>query len=256
MCAPVFNIKTIKIEKVKAVLNSKVISFDSIDSTNDFLRRNWRKLNNFTICWALTQTKGKGRNGRSWFSPKGGLWFSILFKPRKIFSDVNLYTKISSIALCKFFEKLNLEPIIKWPNDIYIKRKKIAGILTETIFGESNVAVIVGIGVNINNDIPSELRDKAVSLKQITDREYNLHITLRKIVGYIFRIYNLRSKKTGIATIIKMWKKRLFPKEGEEIKVMLNDEIHKVKVLKIFENYIEVLNDKRILKINSGEITE
>ena len=57
-----------------------------------------------------------------------------------------------------------------------------------------------------------------------------------------------------IYSIIKMWKKRLFPKEGEEIKVMLNDEIHKVKVLKIFENYIEVLNDKRILKINSGEI--
>lgn len=235
-------------------MNPKIISFDSIDSTNDFLKRNWEKLNNFTVCWALTQTKGRGRNGRNWFSPKGGLWFSILFKPKKVFSDINLYTKISSVALCRFFEKLNLEPFIKWPNDVYIEKKKISGVLTETVISKSQKAIIVGIGVNINNDIPQELKEKAISLKQLTGKEYNLHIVLRRIIGNISRLYNLRSKKTGIATITKMWKKRLFPKEGEEIKILLDEKVHRVKVLKILENYIEVIDDGKILKISSGEI--
>jgi len=167
-----------------------------------------------------------------------------------------MYTKISSIGLCRFFESMNLEPIIKWPNDIYINKKKIAGILTEAIVSESSTAVIVGIGINVNNDIPPELFDRAISLKQITNREYTLHKLLRRILGHIMRIYNLRSRQTGIATIVKMWKKRLFPKEGMKIKVLINDKELMTNVLNIFEDYIEVLDEKtgRVLKVRSGEI--
>lgn len=237
-------------------MNLEILSYDSIDSTNDFLKRNWKRLNNLTVCWALTQTKGRGRNARNWFSPEGGLWFSILFKPRKVFSDINLYTKISSVGLCRFFENMNLEAIIKWPNDIYINKKKIAGILTEIVGNESSTAIIVGIGININNDIPSELSNKAISLRQITHRKYKLHRLLKRILGHIIRIYNLRSKQTGVATIVKMWKRRLFPKEGMKIRVLINDKEFVVRVLNILEDHIEVLNEEteKILKVRSGEI--
>lgn len=142
-----------------------------LDSTNEEIKR--RVLDGaahgLTIL-AEQQTKGKGRLGRNFYSPAGtGIYMSILIKPELEGSDAVLITTATSVAVCRGIRKvLGLEPQIKWVNDIYLRDKKICGILTEAIsdFEMGRIdSVIVGIGINYStDDFPEELKERAGSL--------------------------------------------------------------------------------------------
>lgn len=150
-----------------------------IDSTNEFLKRNYKSFHDGAIVVAIKQTAGKGRMGRSWYSPEGGLWYSVLFKP-KIHINLHVYTKIFSIAIVEVLRKLKIKAYIKWPNDIYYNGKKLCGILSEAVsVNDRVVAIIVGIGLNVNNDIPEELKNVAVSIKDILRKKSKDYIPFR-----------------------------------------------------------------------------
>ena len=115
------------------VFGKRAYYFDTIDSTQNFaasIAKNSRE--NGTIIVSKKQTSGKGRLGRKWISPSGGLWFSIILHPKFDVSLVTLFPLASSLALAYAIEKtLGKKPELKWPNDVTLNRKKVAGMLVD-----------------------------------------------------------------------------------------------------------------------------
>ncbi|MGC9771083.1 biotin--[acetyl-CoA-carboxylase] ligase [Fervidobacterium islandicum] len=211
-----------------------------VDSTNEFLKRNYKSFHDGAIVVAIKQTAGKGRMGRTWYSPEGGLWYSVLFKP-KVHLNLHVYTKIFSIAIVEVLRKLKVKAYIKWPNDIYYNGKKVAGILSEAVsVNDRVIAIIVGIGINVNNDIPEDLKDVAISLKDILKKKVKITYLLDTVNKHAWNL--LITYRNETENITKLWKKYLVPKEGDKLKVKVDDQIVEGTVLKIGDDtlYIDV----------------
>jgi len=129
---------------------------------------------------AEKQNAGRGRNGRSWISRQGGLFFSVLERPRLAIADYSLYSLMMQIAVVRCISLIcGKKAYLRWPNDIYINRRKIAGVTTE-IAGEGDLIAWLtgGIGVNVNNLIPSA---KATSCAEVIGH----HISRREVLNDI-----------------------------------------------------------------------
>ena len=124
-----------------------IIELDVIDSTNNYIRKNLDKLDNYSLVIAKHQTKGKGRITRSWYDDKNSLTSSILIKDVK--GDPRRLSLIASYAIFKALKELDLDVLIKWPNDIFLNGKKLCGILIETIITDK-IDAIIGFGINTN----------------------------------------------------------------------------------------------------------
>ena len=146
--------------------------FQETTSTNDIVERLARDgAKEGAVVFAESQTKGRGRLGRKWLSPaKKGLWFSALLRPRLRPQDTTQLTVMAATALRRAIaSQTQLKVEIKWPNDILVRGRKVAGILTELNAEVDQVKyVILGIGVDVNQSLgefPAELRKVASSLK-------------------------------------------------------------------------------------------
>ena len=158
------------------------------------------------IIVAETQTKGRGRFARKWYSAKGGLWMSILLKPKNV-ANMQYLTIAAAIAVVKSIKKIaKLKTNIKWPNDVHYKGRKLCGILTEGVFGKNNY-LIVGIGLNVNqNNFPDEIKNTATSLKIIKNKRFSIKKKISSIVNEFFIFYNNYYNKNKLKNILKMWK--------------------------------------------------
>ncbi len=136
------------------IIGKQAYYFDSIDSTqNQALKMADDATNNGSIIVAAKQTGGRGRSGRKWVSPKGGVWISIILQPRFDISITTLFPIASALALSIAIEKtFSIKPELKWPNDITIKGKKVAGMLVDVAL-ESNKIESLVLGVGINFDV-------------------------------------------------------------------------------------------------------
>ena len=138
--------------------NNNIIWLDTIDSTNDEAKRRIHLLNHLSVIAAYQQTSGRGQRGNTWSSEPGkNLTFSIIIKYGKegyhsiIPSNQFIINMIASIAVLDFLYKYNIQAAIKWPNDIYVNEKKIAGILIEHTLQDNSLGYsIIGIGINVN----------------------------------------------------------------------------------------------------------
>ena len=148
--------------------------YDELPSTNQRAKELLPAVDEGAVILAEMQTAGRGRLGRSWFSPPGtGIWLSIILRPP--FSPIELpkLNLLAVVALSRAVKAvLDIRPLVKWPNDLYYQDRKLAGILTE-VTGELGRLehVIMGVGINVNqrsNDFPLELRTKAGSLRMAT----------------------------------------------------------------------------------------
>ncbi len=155
-----------------AVVGRDIRVFQETTSTNDIIEKLARDgVKEGVAVFAESQTKGRGRLGRRWLSPPGkGLWFSILLRPRVRLQEATRLTVASATALWRAIARhTGLHPAIKWPNDLVLRGKKVAGILTELNAELDQVRyVVLGIGVDVNlnsTDFPPELRKTATSLK-------------------------------------------------------------------------------------------
>ena len=121
--------------------------FENATSTNELAK----EFNEpWTVIVAGGQTKGHGTKGTSWFSPKGGLYFSVVL-PRDNLKDLETITILGAFIVSKIIkQEFNLEPFIKLPNDVYVNNKKICGILTENIIQKTIKSSVMGIGLNTN----------------------------------------------------------------------------------------------------------
>lgn len=128
----------------------KILNFTELDSTNNYLKLHADSLDPLTCVTAERQTGGKGRLGRSFFSPEGGLYFSLLLKDLPL-GVAQLLTPMAAVAVCEALEACGSSPAeIKWVNDIYISQKKVCGILVESRLSSGRVDwAVIGIGINL-----------------------------------------------------------------------------------------------------------
>jgi len=156
-----------------------IIILDKVDSTNDYIKKYIDGGENVAVA-AKTQEKGRGTKGRSFISDKGGLYVSVLrfyynLPAEKAFSIIS----DTAVAVVKTLSAFGVKAMIKWPNDIYVDGKKICGILTESTLDGAFVRYsVAGVGININNALAPEIRDIAVSAKEITGKELNVDAVL------------------------------------------------------------------------------
>src|SRR5476651_572512 len=160
-----------RLGKIK-VIGRDIRVFQETTSTNDIVEKLARDgVKEGVVVFAESQTKGRGRLGRKWISPAHkGLWFSILLPPDLRPQETTQLTVASATALRRAIQtETGLKPEIKWPNDILIGGKKVAGILTELSAELDKIRyVILGIGIDVNldaNEFPAELKKMATSLK-------------------------------------------------------------------------------------------
>ncbi|MGC9940258.1 MAG: biotin--[acetyl-CoA-carboxylase] ligase [Verrucomicrobiota bacterium] len=154
------------------IIGRDIQVFKETTSTNDVIEKLARDgVREGVVVFAESQTRGRGRLGRKWVSPANkGLWFSILLRPRVHPQESTQLTVVSATALRRaIMTKTDLRPEIKWPNDILIGGKKVAGILTELSAELDRVKhITLGIGVDVNVDageLPPEVRKVSTSLK-------------------------------------------------------------------------------------------
>jgi len=138
------------------IIGQQAYYFDSIESTQtQALKMAEDERRNGVIIIAEKQTGGKGRSGRKWISPKGGLWFSIILHPKFDISITTLFPIASALALSITLEKIfNMSPELKWPNDLTIKGKKIAGMLVDVSLESNKIEnLVLGVGINLNVNV-------------------------------------------------------------------------------------------------------
>jgi len=142
-----------------------------------------------TVITAEKQSAGRGRSGRTWISRQGGLFFTILERPRLAIADYTLLSIIIQISIARTVSSIcGKKAYLRWPNDIYINKRKIAGVTTE-ISGEGDLITWLscGIGVNVNNPVPSA---KAASCAEITGHELSRREILEEILTEIEKVKN------------------------------------------------------------------
>ncbi len=165
-----------------------------------------------TLVVAEGQSAGRGRLARQWLSPPGsGLYVSFILRPALELADLPRLTLAAGVALCRAVTRsTGVQVQLKWPNDLLLEGKKCGGILTETdgLLGDGPVAVILGIGLNVNTPVtlfPTELQDRATSLTAVTGREYQRGLLLEALSEEVERVVQ-RMEQGEFAAILAEWR--------------------------------------------------
>ena len=245
------------LSKLSNEFRSKVVLevFDTISSTNDYLLRKEKNKNkDIKICIAEEQTKGRGRRGKSWISPKfKNIYFSLNSYLKK--EDLSGLSIAVALSVSKVLTKINVMSLIKWPNDLLVGNKKICGILIETAKVGELTKVVIGIGINVNME-NSELIDQEwtsikLEKKQSVDRNSiiteminQLCITLNKFEQEEFDYF------LNKFTSLDLLKDKEFTLKDKPNETFIGKGIDN-KGLLIAQN----LKDQRIVKFSSGEVS-
>jgi len=164
-----------------------------------------------TLVVAESQTGGRGRLGRSWVSPPGGIWLSLLLRPSQDPARAPLQTLLAAVALREALAAAEgLEAAIKWPNDLLIRGKKVAGILAEMGTGDGGLNYLVaGVGINANfpaNRLPEPLRGKAGTLQDLLGRPLERPRLLAAFLKTWEDCYH-QAAREGYEDILKRWRR-------------------------------------------------
>ncbi len=210
----------IKSSEIQKDLNTKYIGkdlyvYNEVTSTNTvakFLSRH--DTENGTVIISERQTNAKGRSGKSWESPLGGVWLSIILKPNVDHSRLPLITIATGVAVAKTLERIGIKNAeIKWPNDILINGKKVCGILTEAVAKFNTIEnVIVGVGIDANletKDLPEKLQAGTTTLKDELGRDGDENLLIKIFLEEFEKISEIFYEK-DYESILKEWRKRSF----------------------------------------------
>ncbi len=247
------NINELKTELNTNIIAKEIVYFDEITSTNDiaFVLANDGAVDG-TLVIANSQTMGKGRLDRKWFSPKGkSILASLILRPQIPLShsgNINLITTLSIVHSIRSITNLNA--MIKWPNDILLNERKVAGILCEVI----EMKAVLGIGINLNiAEFPQDLKTVATSILKETKKRFD------KMMIYNDLCYNLETnyallKQDKAREILQQWRNYtvMF---GKTVSIETPDKVIVGRVIDIGGNgsLVLALPDGKIEKVLAGE---
>lgn len=231
-----------------------VYYFDSINSTQKYAKK--IKAEHGTLIIADKQTEGMGRDGRIWISPKGGISLSIILHPKFDISTITIFPLAVSLALSIAIKKtLSIQTELKWPNDLMINGKKIAGILVDASL-ESNIveSLIVGVGINFNinvKDTQKMLKDTNYDISSLVqDKKIMPKILVQAFLKELELIYSNIHNRTKI---IRDWT-TLSSTIGRKVEVSTTDEKIRGTATKIDDDGALVISDgstnKRVIAGN------
>ena len=235
----------------------KEIHFKNIDSTSNHLKSNYVKYENLTFVSADFQTNGHGRNNRKWESNcNENLLFSILIKEKKLINKYKNLSLSSAVVICEVLKEFMIENIsIKWPNDVFVNDRKIAGVLLESVsYGRDIEALILGVGINVNsvkfgNDMitqPTSISlevDKKICLLEFKNKVYLRFIEMfqnieREDYSYLRKARNINYLK------------------GKVVSANINGKKALVEVIDINDdNSLKVKKDNEYISLCSGEVS-
>jgi BirA family biotin operon repressor/biotin-[acetyl-CoA-carboxylase] ligase len=215
-----------------------------------------------TLIIAEKQTKGRGRRGRNWFSPpRGGIYFSLILRPAISPGESPRITLMTAVVLAEtLISMMKLKLRIKWPNDILVNGKKLAGILTE-ISTEMDAVnyIVVGLGMNVNiqfENFPSEIKKKATSILIETGKQFPRVRFIQHYLKLYEKYYDM-FKKNDFEPIMNRWRE-LADIIGKQIRVDVIGKTHTGKVIDVDDDDgVLILKDNqgRLQRIFSGDVT-
>ena len=210
----------IKRDEISKNLNTKYIGkdiyiFNEVMSTNTiakFLSMNG--VGNGAVVISEKQTKARGRSGKNWESPLGGVWLSIILNPNVNHSKIPLITLATGVAVENTLKRIGVKNAeIKWPNDILIHGKKVCGILTEAITRFNTIeSVIIGVGIDANISIenfPEELRENMTTLNDEIGEKVDENLLIKLFLEEFEKISE-QFINEEYETILKEWRKNSY----------------------------------------------
>lgn len=243
-----------EIKKHTNLINPTVLS--CVDSTNSYAKEILADSTEGDCIFALSQTGGRGRMGRSFFSYEGGIYMSLILKPNLTAESSLFITTAAAVAVSRAIEKLfGKKTQIKWVNDIYIEDKKVCGILTEGVISEGSKlsGAVLGIGINLGvpKAFPEEISSIANSVLD-TEDDFKLKAKLiALIVSRFFAIYKNPQSKD----YMKEYRRRSYL-DGKTVEFLQEGILHTAKVLGVTDEAglkILVNGEEKIL--SAGEVS-
>jgi BirA family biotin operon repressor/biotin-[acetyl-CoA-carboxylase] ligase len=211
-------------------LGTNLHYFSEIDSTNSYARRLAEQgAGEGEVIIAETQTRGRGRLGRTWVSPPWvNLYFSVILRPQLPPVNAPQLTLMAAVALTDTIASfIGTLPTIKWPNDILVGGKKLAGVLTESSCDSERIEfVILGIGVNLNYPLalmPEVIRERATSVLILTKNYVSREAFVRRLIQDLDRCYG-ELEEDGFDSLATRWE-ALFGLRGKKVRVEMSDGI-------------------------------
>ena len=241
----------------KKYIDYKIIFVDKVTSTNSELKsliRKNNKLNNVCLC-AENQSKGYGRRNTKWFSYNGNIHLSILIKPNCILSKINQLAFVTSISIGEVIKKISKKKEIKykWPNDILLNKRKLAGVLIETSSNIKKIKwAVIGVGVNIkkhpnfknNNFLATSLNKEKIFIEK--------KVLINLFVSNFFKNYSIW-KKNGFSQFKNKWVSKLYNTKNAII-IKYHDKINKGKFLNLYDDgSLKLLVDNKVKKFSFGD---
>lgn len=223
----------------------KIIRFKEVASTQDTAKRLVPKNEEIAVT-ALSQKQGRGRQGRVWYSPVGGLYVSLLLFPKTRATSIPL---LASLTIIKTLEDFGFSKLsVHWPNDVLLDNKKVSGIICE----QFKKAIICGIGLNVNTKKFTRNLENATSMKLKTGRDFEIGQVLKKIIGKFNPLYKeLQSTGLKIKEVLNY-----ISGIGESVEVATSKKIIKGTVYDIDDDWALLLRDQSgiIRKFYYGDV--
>ncbi len=229
-------------------LRQKVYYLKEVSSTMDVAKK-LAKRGEEAIVIAETQTSGRGRLGRRWHSQKGGIYFTIILRPRIGPAHAQIINLMAAVSVARAIRSLfNLEAKLKWPNDVLIRGKKVCGILAE-MEAEMDVIKFVNLGIGINANNPISLYEEgATSIKEELGRDISRKELLMCVLNEIEKRRSLLGKE-----IISEWK-ALSSTINKKVRIIMQDEVVEGEAIDIDTDGALILRtDKGIRRIITGD---
>lgn len=223
----------------------KIVYYPELTSTMDTAKGLARKdCPHFTTVIAGRQSSGRGRLKREWLSEKGGLYFTMVLRPDLPPASSFKVSFLASLTLASLLQEVfGIDARVKWPNDILVDERKIAGMLAELEAESDRVVYInIGVGINVNND-PSLVEPAATSLKKILGRE----VSKKEIISRYLDAFEQRLQTTAFDGVIEEWK---------QYAVTLNRDVRVVTTHEVFEGKAIDVDDSGalVLKCTDGSL--
>jgi BirA family biotin operon repressor/biotin-[acetyl-CoA-carboxylase] ligase len=202
---------------------------ESVGSTNDVAKDRARAgAAAFSVVIAGQQTAGRGRQGHQWISPPGNLYLSVLLRPAGRVPHVGLIPLAAGVAVSETLESFGVRARLKWPNDLVVGEKKIAGLLAEAASGGEGIeSVVVGMGINLSldpGDLPEALRDSVTSVRIETRRNVSPAEAAAETLARMAVWYHALARE-GAAPVLAAWRARSVPWWGRPVEVRAGDSL-------------------------------